>query len=351
MKGIVNSNTLNVRAVADKAGNKLGELSKGSQFEVLGEENSWFKIDYNGTTAYVYKSFVDVEYAKVLSDKLNVRATASKDAAVIGELPKGSIVYPTGTQEGWIQISYNNTPAFLDEEFVLFVDSNLAPKKQLKGANAEQNMVADIWNKYGLHFIRKSDAMGIDIAIAIAFLCVESGGKGFWKEGKCLIRFENHLFWDVWGKNNADTYNKFFKFGAGKERWNGHQYRKLESGEWLTQHKTGQEMEWDSFEFARTLNNEAAITSISMGAPQILGSNYKMIGYSTAQEMLDKFNADILYHLTGFFDFCSANPKNIEFLKAKDFVNVAKFYNGPGQAEKYGAMIKKYHDVFVEIFK
>jgi len=350
MKGIVSSGTLNVRDAADKSGNKLGVVTMGTQLEVLGEENGWFKINYNGSTAYVMKTFVDVEYAKVLSDTLNVRATASKDGAILGKLAKDNVVYPTGYQDGWVQISYNGNTGYISADYALIVNFDLAPAKKLKGTNSDQNLVADVWNKYGTLLARKSDSLGIEIATAIAFLCVESGGKGFWKEGKCLIRFENHLFWDAWGKNNADTYNKFFKYDQGK-RWLGHCYRKTEDGDWITQHDSGQEKEWDSFQFAYSLNGDAAISSISMGAPQILGSNYKVLGYSSYQDMFDKFNADIKYHILGFFDFCASSPNNIKYLKANDFTNIAKFYNGPGQAERYGSFIKKYHDAFAAIFK
>ena len=60
MKGKVSSGTLNVRAAADKSGDKLGVVTMGTELEVLGEENGWYKISYNGSTAYVMKSYVDV---------------------------------------------------------------------------------------------------------------------------------------------------------------------------------------------------------------------------------------------------------------------------------------------------
>jgi hypothetical protein len=37
--------------------------------------------------------------------------------------------------------------------------------------------------------------------------------------------------------------------------------------------------------------------SISIGGPQILGSNYRMIGHPSPQAMYDAFQADERYHL------------------------------------------------------
>lgn len=34
-----------------------------------------------------------------------------------------------------------------------------------------------------------------------------------------------------------------------------------------------------------------------------MGFNYKSVGYSTVQDMFDKFSGDIRYHIEGLFDF------------------------------------------------
>ena len=64
-----------------------------------------------------------------------------------------------------------------------------------------------------------------------------------------------------------------------------------------------QNLEWQVFEFARNLNEPAAMRSISMGGPQIMGFNHSRIGYDSAREMFDTFQADIRYHVLGLFDF------------------------------------------------
>ena len=51
-----------------------------------------------------------------------------------------------------------------------------------------------------------------------------------------------------------------------------------------------QDGEYEALNFARSLDDEKALLSISMGLPQILGSNSKLIGYDSVQEMFNNFN-------------------------------------------------------------
>ncbi len=81
-----------------------------------------------------------------------------------------------------------------------------------------------------------------------------------------------------------------------------------------------------------------------MGLPQILGSNARLIGYDSIVEMYENFNKDIRYHIFGLFDFLS--PRMIKFLRNKEFVNFAKYYNGAGQARRYGKWLQDYYEAF-----
>ena len=50
--------------------------------------------------------------------------------------------------------------------------------------------------------------------------------------------------------------------------------------------------EWSVFEFARTFDDDAAKLSISMGLPQIMGFNYRSVGYESVDAMFDAFSRD-----------------------------------------------------------
>lgn len=58
--GQVAGNSVNVRDAAEQAGNKLGTLDKGDEVTILGEENGWYKIEYDEGIGFVSADYVEV---------------------------------------------------------------------------------------------------------------------------------------------------------------------------------------------------------------------------------------------------------------------------------------------------
>lgn len=105
-----------------------------------------------------------------------------------------------------------------------------------------------------------------------------------------------------------------------------------------------QRKEWQVLDFARSLDDSAALKSISMGAPQVMGFNYQQTGYQSVQQMFNNLSTDIRYHIFALFDFL--DNRMISALQNYDFVRFARFYNGSGQAEHYGEWIKDHFEAF-----
>ena len=151
--------------------------------------------------------------------------------------------------------------------------------------------------------------------------------------------------WNFWGKKHQKTFAAHFKFDP-KAHWKGHAFRQDTNSEWQAFHGH-QDKEWQVLKFARTLDDTAALKSISMGGPQVMGFNHNKIGYANVQQMFDDFNRDIRYHIFGLFDFLDANT--ISELEHEEFCEFAKHYNGPGQAQAYGGRIQKYYEAFEQV--
>ena len=100
-----------------------------------------------------------------------------------------------------------------------------------------------------------------------------------------IIRFENHVFWSLWGRNNPNAFNAVFAFNADVT-WQGHKFRANVNAPWQDVHTGSQSSEWDAFHVAAALDANAAKRSISMGLPQIMGFNHKRIGYDTVEANL-----------------------------------------------------------------
>ena len=230
-----------------------------------------------------------------------------------------------------------------------------APANQRLTATSAQSgtfrLVADIWNRYGGILAPLSNALGIEAGVAVAVFAVESGGQAFGPDGRTLIRFENHLFYNYWGKNNVNQFNKFFTFDIN-QRWTGHKWRSDPNGAWIDFHGN-QSLEWQVFNFARALDETAAMMSISMGAPQIVGFNYSVIGYAAVQDMFNAFARSDRDQVMGFFDFVQGvlpGGGAVKILQTKNFTQFATIYNGGGQASYYGSLIVNGYTAFKTLY-
>jgi len=229
--------------------------------------------------------------------------------------------------------------------------SSLAPATPLTvphGASPAAVKAGAIWNRFGGLLESLASMLGIDPAVAVAVVATESGGRGMGEDGRMIIRFENHVFWSYWGKNNPDAFNALFQFDANKV-WLGHQCRPNPNSPWQSFHDQLQAGEWSAFGVAQGLDDHAAKLSISMGLPQIMGFNFTSIGYNSVEEMYDAFSVDERVQLSGFFDFVRgkrATSPRVAALQAKDFGSFAAQYNGAGQVELYSGRIQSYYDAF-----
>ena len=213
-----------------------------------------------------------------------------------------------------------------------------------------ERIMARIYREHGEFLQRKSSELGIGVADAAAFLKVESGGEGFSRQTDLIkIRFENHVFYRLWGKNNLAEFQKHFRFNAQKH-WRGHRFRADSSSKFENVHSS-QEREQEVLAFARTLDDELALQSISMGSAQILGTNYALAGYESASEMFEDMSESIDAQNEGLFSYIKRRRKGIiiRALQAKDYVVAARYYNGRGKEVLYGGRIKAASEAYQRI--
>ncbi|HQW84827.1 MAG: N-acetylmuramidase family protein [Chitinophagaceae bacterium] len=154
---------------------------------------------------------------------------------------------------------------------------------------------------------------GIEPAMFLAFIEVESGGKGFDDlTGKILIQFEPSWF------------RKKVAYAP--------------SGAWSVNKVDVQSKEWVAFNDAFKINPNAAMESTSIGLPQIMGFHWKLLGYKSVGEMWDDFKRGEYQQVLALARYIKANPKLYSAIKRKDWHMIAYLYNG----SQYKKMAKKW---------
>jgi len=205
----------------------------------------------------------------------------------------------------------------------------------LIGNKDEIGSTAEFKRKYGSLVSKLANQLGVDENLLGAVILVESSGSGF-KDGNLLIRFENHHF----VKYTGTSYTTLFYYNAS-EKWKDHKFRKKATDSWITVHTGEQSSEYDTFNFAKSLNEDAAYKSISMGLGQIMGFNYTTCGYSSAKEMFGDFNSGHQQQIIGMVEFIKKN-NNGKTLQALQNNNISSFvtqYNGSGNVSNYTSKI------------
>ena len=369
LKARVRAARLNVRDAPGMHGRIRGQLVRDSLVDVLEEQGNWLAIPFNGETAWIGRRFVDLllaerpERGRVTARRLNVRSAPRRDAPVLGVLESGQVLDLLSRIGDWYEIRFNGLTAFVAARFVQgepaadddrapqpdeLAESpdavSLAPPVRAPVRRGAAGKAARTWNRYGGLLTVLGDRHGIAPASAVAVFCVESSGEGFDANNgnRLIIRFENHKFWKYWGREHSARFHDHFRYNRRKP-WQGHRWRPDAAAEWETFHGS-QAKEWQVLTFARELDDTAALLSISMGAPQIMGFHYARLGYDSVQAMFEAFGRDMRAQIEGFFAFL--DPRMLKALRNEDFTAFARAYNGSGQAEKYGKWIRKYYDAF-----
>jgi len=196
--------------------------------------------------------------------------------------------------------------------------------------------------KFGKVISEFAHGNNIDENILGAFLLTESHGSGF-ANGKLIIRLENHHF--LVGEA-AEYKGVYFDYSNGEDQSKGHKFRKNPDDDWIDSHQDDQAIEYEAFELAKSLNSKLAYNATSYGLGQILGANYDLCGYSSAEEMFNELEKGEIIQMRCFFSFIDNKDGLLEAIRSENYDNMAKLYNGESNISKYSPKIKENYEVY-----
>ncbi|WP_372999464.1 N-acetylmuramidase domain-containing protein, partial [Lutispora sp.] len=207
------------------------------------------------------------------------------------------------------------------------------------GDKSSIGSVSEFKEKYGDIIDEMANELGVDPDLLAAVILVESSGSGF-VDDNLKIRFENHIFVGKAGHSDLITH--------GSPKWTGHQWRSSTKEKWQKVHTGKQSGEYAAFEFALSIDEDAAYESISMGMGQIMGFNYKAAGYNSAKEMYEDFNKGNEQQLKGMITFFKNynNGNTLKALQKGDLKSFVTQYNGDGQVEAYTNLMLKKAEIY-----
>jgi hypothetical protein len=172
-------------------------------------------------------------------------------------------------------------------------------------------------------FAHAAQLLGCDIAAIKAVNAVEAPRGAFDEQGRLTILFEPARFWKALLRAN---------YTARQLQDLQLRYPKLLSPFWNPALYGLYREQWDKLNLARTINANAATESASYGAFQIMGENYTMAGYTSADAMVTAFGQSELNQLLGFVNFVKSKGLDVK-LKNHDWAGFAYGYNGSGYAK------------------
>ncbi len=211
-----------------------------------------------------------------------------------------------------------------------------------------QCSLGEIYNLYGKYLYSKSSELGTSSSIAAAVLFVESLGSGFGSvDGRMIIRFEACAFYDTWGKIHSKEFSDYFLCDVPDDKF------RISPQDKFAEYHGNQSKEWAAFEFARNLDEESALKSISMGIGQIMGYNYDKIGYGSVEEMFNEMSTGTRPQLDGFFAFLKyknyRGESCLQPLKNESYIEFARCYNAAGMDEYYGSKLQEAVKVYNQV--
>ncbi|GAB6737200.1 hypothetical protein bcgnr5412_35150 [Bacillus cereus] len=145
----VNTNALRVRTQPNTSSTIMGRVYEGEVLQVIGEENSWLKINHKGKTGYVSSEFVsensvsaktNVSMSRsktVIANVLRVRTQPNTSSAIMGRVYEGKALQVIGEENGWLKINHNGRTGYVSSEYVKFVKGNTSSKPETSNPSTE----------------------------------------------------------------------------------------------------------------------------------------------------------------------------------------------------------------------
>lgn len=182
----------------------------------------------------------------------------------------------------------------------------------------------------GIDFETAAQRIGVEPAAVRAVAEVETSGRGgFLPDGRAVILFEGHVFWQrlkLYGLNPVD-------YMRGNED--------ILHVEWTRRYYRGGAKEYERLERAAKIHKQAALESASWGVFQIMGFNHEKCDCGDVQEFVRRMSENMKEQVDLWIEFMRHEGLD-ECLHRHKWALFALRYNGKGyKTNRYDERIRK----------
>lgn len=128
----VTATKVNLREEATTASDVVAVLRSGTSLTLISEnEDGWLHVSVGGETGYLSSEYACLTAltgsgaeAAVLTEKLNIRASASPDSKVLKVARRGSVLSVLELTDGWLKVTSDGTTGYVSPEYVKLSPGN-----------------------------------------------------------------------------------------------------------------------------------------------------------------------------------------------------------------------------------
>lgn len=182
--------------------------------------------------------------------------------------------------------------------------------------------------------------MGVEPAALLAVVEVESAGRtGVYigSEFRPLIRIEGHYFYR---RLSGEDRDRAVRLGLASPRAGA------------VKNPRSQTKRYQMLEDMKAIDEVAALESCSWGLGQVMGANWRALGYRSVHELVNEAMSGVVGQVSVMCRFIKANNL-VDELRSRNWAGFARAYNGPAyrknrydekMAEAYRRYSSKPHD-------
>lgn len=162
--GTINAYYVRMRSGPSTSYSILGTYNKGTEMTITGSTGDWYKVRYNGTDGYVYKTYLTMQSgdgfsvtdmddtAAVVTGAVHMRTGPSTSYQSLRVLGSGTKVTITGSSGKWYRVSYNGSTGYIFKSY-LSTDVTSSSGSASTGTSAGQALVAEGKKYLGVPYV------------------------------------------------------------------------------------------------------------------------------------------------------------------------------------------------------